>query len=441
MNLGVSRQNALLVAAALAPWAFDFRARMGEPESWGQLLALLISSFFLALLLLKHASVRLSSMMMLILAAIGLFLVGSVISSFAYGLAPRETIAAAVPVALLFLFALAGFRIVATSDRAESLVNALVLVAAFSAIIKVVLNVSVGVASGVVETRYDLLPGANSLLVAMAVVALTMPVGTVWKVISAFAVIPTFLSATRSILISVVVPIGFASASRTRTMVRVALFLGLAVVGVWLLNWLAANTLVGQMLDYWYFRLVGQRQNIGFDLTADIRRGEISYMLEQFTSSFAHILFGNGIAAQTSLQDETIREMMGYVGNLSEFRMRGFGHNNYVSLLFTGGLLFGGPLLVVLLVMLAQALIALVTLPRLRATPLIVLTMWNGAACVCTLLQAMLASPMLDRASSAFFGLSIGVFYGGRHLLRERMAVEKRPWFGHRAPAPLARGR
>lgn len=431
------RGTAYLLALALLPWAFDQRAGAGD-EGGGlllQLVALAVSGSFAVLLLLRIDRFRWIAPLAAFVGATALFEGGSLLSSIIGGHGALASFSAAIPVTLLLLFTVIGFAIVQRIGNLEPIVNALVASALFAALVKLAEKLTIGSQSGVVDARYEILPGANTVLLGMMVITLALPVGMIWRGLSLAALLPSFLSATRTVVGSLLVPLALATALKPRrVLAAAAVVLGVIVLAI-AIRQLLPDSFVGRMVDFWYFRFFGQNEELGFDLTGEYRRGEVLYMLDQFRSTPGHLLFGNGIAAPTALNELSVRQILIYVGDAADFSMRGFGHNNYVSLLFTGGVMFGGPLLIALAMVAWQSVHTLVRAPALRPNALVLLTLWQAAAALSTLLQSLLSSPMGDRASSVYFGLSIGILIAGRGRLG--LATGAQPRISHAGDAAM----
>lgn len=162
-------------------------------------------------------------------------------------------------------------------------------------------------------------------------------------------------------------------------------------------------------IDRWTARLFGSAQDRGIDPTAYARLSEVTYMYEAWTRSIAQFLFGNGLAAHT--------EYYVPIGYQVAFDYSvGFGHNQYMSILFTAGLVGGGPLMVVQLMHVWRSFVLLTRVVR-QPRPswhLLMLTAWGAVIVLGLMANNALSSSFGSRSISLWFGIGTGLLLGGQ---------------------------
>ena len=100
------------------------------------------------------------------------------------------------------------------------------------------------------------------------------------------------------------------------------------------------------MFERWFVRLFTGVEDHGIDVTAVTRLAEAHYQLRQLTAGVSNAVFGLGIAAETRFAAEYIEILQVVFRDDFEYVGKGFGHNNYVGLFYTGGFLFGSAFIV-----------------------------------------------------------------------------------------------
>lgn len=253
------------------------------------------------------------------------------------------------------------------------------------------------------QVRFEIV--GNSVIAALAYLTLLLTfrlnrleLGTM---LINFALV--FLSVTRTFLIVVLVQAlpAFQNARRLfgPRIIVYLLFAG-AVIGTILVS--------GQFgVDRWVERLQNRGSTSGQDITYLTRLSEWQFMWNGFLSSIETFLFGNGFVA------ETIYWIPKEVGGGFEISI-GFGHNQYLSMLFTAGFIGAMPLLVVQLQQAWRAyrfLLAAIRAGRSQSD-LLFLGAW-GAMIVLGMLSAnYLLSTFGSRGASLWFGIGTGMLLG-----------------------------
>jgi hypothetical protein len=122
----------------------------------------------------------------------------------------------------------------------------------------------------------------------------------------------------------------------------------------------AGSLMPGSPLQRWEKRVFDDRKAFGgVDITALTRAGEARFQLDRLQESTPGLLFGYGIAAPTAFDGATAVLVNEIIGSNGDFTETGIGHNNYVGVIFVGGILAGGWLLFTQAVGAFKALIVL----------------------------------------------------------------------------------
>ncbi|MBC7489533.1 MAG: hypothetical protein H7240_05630, partial [Glaciimonas sp.] len=163
----------------------------------------------------------------------------------------------------------------------------------------------------------------------------------------------------------------------------------------------------------WTDRLLIENK-FGTDPTALTRTAENNYMRQEIIASWQKFIFGNGLAAETSLIGPEAVLAGQLVGTASvATHSYGFGHNNYLSLLFIGGLAVGAPILIILLLNGCSSLLlsrALIQDNKTDATVLYA-CVWGSLIIVGLLTTSFLSGIFEERTTSLWYGIGTGMFY------------------------------
>lgn len=198
----------------------------------------------------------------------------------------------------------------------------------------VMVNLEVG-GIDVLEVRYQIV--GVSVNAALGYIVLSMIfrfTKAEWMAMLANGTI-VLLSVTRSYLLVVAVQLMTMAGLVRRTLSPRTIAAGFVGLGA-----LGGVVIFGQeQLIRWQIRLFGSGSRHTESWTLETRLSEWSYMFEQWTGSVTQFFVGSGIAAKT------LYYLPSQIGGGTE-SMIGFGHNQHLSMLFTGGILAGLPLLV-----------------------------------------------------------------------------------------------
>ena len=171
--------------------------------------------------------------------------------------------------------------------------------------------------------------------------------------------------------------------------------------------------------ERWNERLFGARDSSGQDYTASTRLSEDQFLIDHFLESPTTIAFGNGISHETTWVNP--REVGG-----GEEHGTGYGHNQYLSLLYIAGIIGGLPLL---LLSFQQSFLALRTTFTLckgswgPGNNLEFLTLWGAIIVVGYTVYNFGAAAFGSRGMAIWYGVGTGLMLGGRACLANRRAA------------------
>ncbi|WP_225207530.1 hypothetical protein [Novosphingobium huizhouense] len=404
-----SAHSALLIAfvTAVGAWMLDFHADQGSGGA-RNIQALFLGTYglstFVFLLLDQADRYRAPGLGLFVISGV-LFLTVGPISALLNGQELSVIISASVGTLLYFSVSYMTCRIVMVSDPGRVRRALAVLCLAFILLGVVVLRFNSG-SIDFSSTRYEILSGAT--IPALGYIECMILFGlSITEAAGVFSgTILVVLSVTRTYLISALVQfIALLLGWRTLLLPRLPLVFAVGTIA-------AAGMVVfgGSELDRWSDRIFAQRTRSGEDYTYYTRKSEWDYMIGAFTRSNRTILFGNGIAARTIWYNP--REIGGGVALGSV----GFGHGEHISLLFIGGLVGGGLLLVLQFVQAIQSfqLLARLALRPRENSDLLFLAGWGATIILGAFAANFFSSILGNRSWALWYGVGTGLFLGAR---------------------------
>ena len=196
---------------------------------------------------------------------------------------------------------------------------------------------------------------------------------------------------------------------------------GLSLFSFALLLVLALDYASGTGLAERWVQRITVSQKFGADPTALSRIAETHFMLESFEDSAESMLFGNGLAARTSLTgpDAALAASIGGHHSVS-LHGSGFGHENYVSILFVAGVFGGGGLLLLQFLNGIQSL-ALIRKIEIRdfkdREAAARVGLWGALIVIGELVLGLFGPILGDRGTCLWFGIGTGMLYWARYSL------------------------
>lgn len=430
-----------ILAAFVFPWIFDVRAAPGFQVGWlvyVQLLSFLISTvvFFLSLRIFK-IRVDLGPLAgnALSVAVCAIFVAVSMISGIAEHNDLAKVFADEIP-AILFIYSLVIVAIIAQAGLKPEDVLGIVAVAAVMAIIARIPIIAALYGIDFNTVRFQILCGATPI--GSAYILSRLPAGfraRDWAF--AFAQLAIILvSVTRTEILvfagmaAVLVPFMARRLLRPSAILSFALGGSVLVAAVY-----GFGTLIpGNPLDRWINRTASYQ--IGdVDMSGLDRESQALFQLEQLRNAGIEKYIGFGIAARGgNYAPIEAYEIARGVGNGGLYVPTGFADETYISLIFLGGIIGGGPLLLAQLIWLWNSI---------RSVPFILRTnsrkkTWIVIAPLAVVgLQVtnILGASFGDRSQSVFFGLCLGTV-GWITAIRRRKARNPRLLRDHVSSSP-----
>ena len=153
----------------------------------------------------------------------------------------------------------------------------------------------------------------------------------------------------------------------------------------------------------------------GVDITAITRIAEAAFQLDRLFESVSNLFFGLGIAAETRFSDDFFDILSTVYSKDFEFIGHGFGHNTYIGIFYTGGLLSGS----VFLYCLIKTVLLSVKSFKWKfnsgdvSSENLFLIAWGGSSAIGFGAYMLLSGLFGDRLASFSLGLMLGLIYLG----------------------------
>ena len=416
------KRDSLLNAYAimLFAWMGDFRAESAGAgiAIQGVFLGLYVLGLLWFVVVYQGTKWKVPGLATLIYCA-SLYMVVGVYSSIVNGLDAYQTFRNTLGVAVYLIAAVTTAQMVLCTD----LVRLRLLLARMAlgyAVMTILIVQFYGGGIDINTIRFQIIGASIIAMMAYGPMAVVYDIYTLEKINLIFSYLVIFISTTRTYLVIAAFQIiSIYPAFRRLLSVRYIL------IGIGVLALAASFVAVGSSgIDRWGQRLFQQRDSNGQDYTAYTRISENQFMIDHFLDNVQSFTFGNGISAETDWWDPI--ELGGGVEHST-----GFGHNQFISLLFTAGVMGGFPLLILHLHQAFTALLTSVALSRRRLTEvashLDVLTFWGALIVISCVVDNFLSSTFGNRGSSLWYGVGTGLLLGGRACARIRAELSAKP--------------
>jgi hypothetical protein len=413
-------------------WSIDYRPETGKDALVVQLPVLFVHALsFLAIL--RSANKKNLGTLSGFLFICFLFCIPAAIIGLLHGQEFRPIMANVIAFSVYISTTISCFLVLETVSDKETLFNKLKTVC-FGFI--VLHFITVYIARGGIDlssSRYEYLSGATipgSALLAIAVFS-GFTIRDMAVALANVAVI--LISVTRTqlvVLAGQIASIGLASPILLfqKKFLKSAMAFSLITFSVITADVVMETGLTAR----WLLRLNVTKEK-GADPTALSRIAENNYMVERFTDSIQTIMLGNGLSAKTTLIGREAMLSASLVGSAT-VHSNGFGHNNHLSLLYIGGLLFGMPLLVLTFINGARSF-SLLRLLSKGANKAAQIGVWGALINIGTLASGFLSGTFSDRATCLWYGLGTGMLYWAKIEFAEQKK-KREPLISERSPTP-----
>jgi hypothetical protein len=407
-------------AVAVFVWAFDFKSEASGSAAGFQavMLGVYLASYLQITVAAEKRGARLGSLWALILATAAFMIDGSIMG-LSLAQPPYAVLVNLIPPFIyISASALTYLTLEASADDLPSFLNVLRLACLTFAAVHIVVLVMTRGALNVTNSRFEVLSGAVIPSLGIAAVALIQPLSRLDVLVLVFNLGVTLLSVTRTLFAVLAAQIAVVFVVRPGAIVKASTIKGLILLA------LAAAVVVGLdlgagtgLVGRWVDRLTVSSR-VGADPTALTRSAETEFMMERFEASTDSMLFGNGMAAVTSLTGPDAERAAAIVGRRTVYiHGSGYGHESYASILFISGVIGGGWLLVMQLVNGLQAigLMRRIQLGKsLKDESAAHIGAWGAIIVIGMLAFGFLAGTLGDRATCIWFGIGTGMLYWAR---------------------------
>lgn len=427
-----------MLAAFVFPWVFDVKAKAGFEISWliyVQLASFLFSTIVFGLsLYIFRIRVRLGLLAgnAFNVAVIALFVVVSMFSGFVEHNDTFKVFANEIP-AVLFIYAIVMVSILAQAGVALETVLEIVVVAAVTAILIRMPIIAALFGIDFNTVRFQILSGATP--VGTAFILSRLPAGFRIRDL-AFALVQftiVMISVTRTQILVIagmmaaIAPFILNRLVRPRAIVGVGLALSVLVVSIYCLG----EILPGNPIDRWISRTASYQTGDVDDSGLD-RESQALFQLEKLTTGDIEKYIGFGIAAPGGNDPSLAAYIIARDGR-APYVPVGFADETYMSLIFLGGLIGGGPILFAQFIWFWNSIRAIPFVLKMRPSR----TAWVIVAPLAVIgiqITNILNSSFLDRSQSVFFGLCLGATGWISALRHQRMQGVQ--LYGKEVPAP-----
>jgi len=424
-RVGTHKSLIVPYAVAIMVWALDFKAATSGGAAVFQGLLLLVYSALLfsttAAAIRQGASFE--SLWVLLLAT-GVFMIDSAVVGLNLSQPPYAILVNLIP-PLIYVSAslLSYITLAASKDELPSFLNALRLACLVFAALRIL---SVYLSPGgldVASSRWGVISGAVVPSLGIIAVALLQRLSYVDVLVLTFNLLVTLLSVTRTLFVALAAQIASVFLARPGALFRSYTIKGLALFAAALMAVVALDVAAGTgLVGRWVERLTVSGSRYG-DPTALTRSAETNFMLESFAASTESVLFGNGLAAVTSLTGPDAERAAKIVGWSSvDIHSIGYGHESYASILFVAGLFGGGGLLIMQFVNGLQSVALLRRIqPARRSGADAAAThigAWGAFIVIGMLATGFLSGNLGDRSTCIWYGIGTGMLYWAREVLK-----------------------
>jgi hypothetical protein len=427
LHLRKSEARALVSPYALAimVWALDFKAAAsGSAASFQAVILFIYAALFIWIsVTAARQDARAGSLWVLLL-----WTAVFVIDSSIVGLIENQTgYAILVNVIPAFIYisaaALTLVTLTASKDRLPEFIDAVSTACLVFAAVRIAMVVVMRGTINVADSRYEVLSGSVIPSLAIIGIALVQKLSRLDVFALTFNLFVTLLSVTRTLFLILAIQLASVFVARPSVAFKSSTFKGLALLALAALVIGAVDIGTGMGLEDRWIQRMTVSQWMGADPTALTRSAETHFMMESFEATTDSLLFGNGLAAVTSLTGPDAARAARLVGWGSvNIHSVGFGHENYASILFVAGLLGGGGFLIMQFL---NGLQSVALIRRIQADPVLYgdaaahIGVWGALIVIGMLTNGFLAGTMADRDSCVWYGIGTGMLYWARGLRRK----------------------
>lgn len=428
-----TRKRMLLIAytAMIASWILDFKS-----DGAGQGLASqgIFGAFYvisaIAVAILNKLKIQGNSIFFLFVVTLNFLAIAMFVSS-TLGQYSYNTTRNAIPIIIYITSAYASYCLILDMVDHLDVLRKFIGCAALTYMISTFIVVSMSKAGVDLDTvRYQIIGGSVVFGVSYAMMMMRFRLIFVETMVVFITIIIVALSVTRTWI--VVFALEFFIMLAFSAKISRKLVFRLSVVGIILVIGVGALQLSGvPVLDRWSQRMLSNQFSV--DPTLLSRDRQNNFMIESIA---ARPFFGSGLSGESEFW---LEKSLGGSGSVST--AYGFGHNQHISLIFIGGFLGGGPLLLLQCWQLISAIKFMSRTRRSKETNLVFFGVLGGLVICGTMTYGMLGGTFGDRELTLWYGVGTGLFLATQavrlRLARATTRLARTPMRGER-PAEFA---
>ena len=418
VNGSISSKIAIaLFSIMLYVLAFDFRSGEDLGKSIVTILGV-ISLLSGALLVISLNLINKKSLLIVLPATA--FLLCAILSGISRGQQLYDVVSLSIPMFFFIAVVLCTSSIKIRPDKFRSFLHIVIAFAFLSVLFKLLFGFYYyGLTLG--NARYQIISPAIILVFSYGVASMLYKQQRFGRAALLLSVLVAFVSVTRSYILVFAAVIFFWILCMPLSYWKKNAYLGVKLLLFMICLVVSVYAFLPDVFERWVIRLFTSIDDQGVDVTAITRIAEISYQVGKLLESPVNLLMGMGVAAETRFDPEyrqilsiVFREDFEYVG-------KGYGHNNYIGIIYTGGVIFGGLFIFSIFYGLMKLIMFFRSelIRRRHTTDYHFCFAWGGSAALAYSVYGVLGGTFGDRLAALSYGLSFGlVFFSKKFILK-----------------------
>lgn len=328
-----------------------------------------------------------------------------------------------------YLFFVLGIVVVSSSfrdiDNLEKLINVIFVIALISVIFRI-LFILFYAGISLDEARYTIISPALILLFSYGLAALLFGYKKNWFLPISISIFITLLSVTRTYLLVYLSIFIFAIfVLRLKSIIKNIGLPSTVIFGMAFLL-IGGLSITSSFLDIWSNRFTFGDGGVLADPTLLTRVAEMTFQIRVLLENNVNMIFGMGVAAETIFAQEFYDLLSMVFTEDYEYIGAGVGHNNYVGLVYVGGMILG-PLFV-----LSQLNTMLKSFTYLRKSFKDIqiknsesfIALWGAFSTIGYLSYGMFGGIFGDRLASLSFGIAFGLMLLGIYRMQKKNKIK-----------------
>jgi hypothetical protein len=398
--------------------AFDFKSN-DAGEGHQLLIFMGLLSLSVGFLLILHLSQTLNKQALILSNSTLLFILASSLVGIIYGQKIYDVLSLTMPLLLFIVAMLSTASLNIEHKHIRVLIKILLIFMITSALFKLLFSLSYYNVD-FANIRYQIISPVLILLFAYGIASIIyerQPYGYLAIIIP---IIIVFISVTRTyLLVFFSIFLFWLLCSPMSYWKRyLPSFFKLSIFSILLI--MSMYFIFPDGVERWIARLLLDAASTDVDITAYSRIAESSYQINKLMENSVNLFFGLGLAAETKLSPEYWTLLSSVLGNF-EFTGRGYGHNVYIGILYTGGIIFGFLFIYALLISALRIIKSFkARLNNNGDRDVNFLIALGGSAVLGFITYGFLAGTFGDRLTSLTFGLAFGLAFLGINMSNKK---------------------